>query len=450
MGMKRFVEVKIREWINYSNKALLISGARQVGKTYIVRKVLKEAGFPLYEVNFIERPDILSSLKSSSDFQEFEDKLSLYLAVEADERKPIVFLDEIQEYPEIVTKIKFLVDGGQFRYILSGSMLGIEIKQIRSVPIGYLEEIVMYPMSFFEFLFAMEISENAINHIHSCFCNKVPVDDIIHTKMMNLFHLYLVIGGMPAVVQVFLEHKTLLSAESEQKNIIQFYKSDFIKYETLDRKLRIISIYDNIPSQLNKQNMRFVFTLLNKEMKFDRYENSFLWLKDANVAIPVYIANEALAPLVISKDKHTFKLFLSDVGLLSSYFPSSIRNQIMMGKNESNNGALYENFVAEELVANGIIPYYFKTTAIGEVDFLIEHNGEVLPIEVKSGKGVKKHAALNKLLSCENYHLKSAIVFSESNVSIDKNIIYLPIYMVGLLQEEQASREKMDLSAYKI
>ena len=447
--MYRFAQDKIKTWFKNSTKALLVSGARQVGKTYTVRKTLTELNQNFYEINFIERQEIVKALKEISDISLLENKLSLYLSIEKDNGKPVVFLDEIQEFPEIVTKIKFLVDRGTYRYILSGSMLGIELKGIHSIPVGYLEEIRMYPMSLYEFSIAMGVTENTLRHIDKCYMDKSPVDPIIHTKMLSLFHTYLIIGGMPSVVSRFLRETTLKAVQEEQENIIRFYKADFIKYETEDRKLRIISIYDNIPAQLNKQNLKFKFTFLDKELKFDRYENSFIWLSEANVSIPVYIANEAKTPLVISKARNSFKLFMSDVGLLTSTFPYSAREEIISGINEYNNGALFENFVAEELTTNGIQPYYFNSKAIGEIDFIVEIDGNVLPIEVKSGKETKRHRALDNLMNIKNYNIAGSLVLSEDNVQTDGKIVYLPIYMAGLLKKETPSNKHVDLDKFK-
>ncbi len=435
--MKRIIEKELNEWLAHGKEALLVEGARQVGKTYIIRQVLNDNSINYYEINLIDRPDILSSLREIDDIDELIQRIELYSPNPLIKGESIIFLDEIQMFPEIITKIKFLVDEGRYRYILSGSLLGVEIKGIKSVPVGYMKMLRMYPMNYVEFLLALGVKKETIDYLEECLNTRKKIDELIHNKMLRLLHMYLIVGGMPQVVQKFLETKNLYEIDKEQKNIINAYKADFSRYESTDRKLRIIAIYDNIPAQLNKQNHRFIFTYLNKELKFDRYENSFLWLKDAGVAYPIYIANEAKSPLVISKDKNTFKMFLSDVGLLTSYYPFSVREDIMNESSSNyNNGALFENFVAQELCANNITPYYFKSTKVGEIDFVIEFENRITPLEIKSGSEYKTHKAIDNLINIYKNNISNPIVFSKSNIFIDGEILYAPIYLVGFLKEQ--------------
>ncbi len=437
--MYRFCEKKIKDWLKKGKDALLVSGARQVGKTYIIRKVLQEENLSYLEINFLERPDILQSLKKTDDINDFINRLRLYSSTPLVDKKSVIFFDEIQEFPEIVTKIKFLVDNSTFRYVLSGSLLGLELKTIRSVPVGYYEELKMYPMSFLEFCYAQNVSEDVFAHLLECFNKKRAVNSIIHNKILNLFSYYLLVGGMPRIVQTFLESGNLVKVDEEAKNIIYQYKADFSKYESDDKKLRLLAIYDNIPSQLNKQNLRFIFSYLNKELKFDRQENSFLWLKDAGVVYPCYIANEIKTPLLISKEKNTFKLFMNDIGLLMSTFPFSLRYEILKlssGDIDVNLGALYENYVMQELVSNSLDPYYYKSKKIGEIDFIVEIDGGIYAIEVKSGKDYKTHKALDNLQKQKEYKINKYIVLSNENLSEENNILYLPIYMCGFIKNQ--------------
>lgn len=432
--MKRQYENKIQNWINNSKKALLIYGARQVGKTYLIREMLKRNSISYFEINFQEREDILKAIKDLNNAEDISMRLALYSDEPLIEKESVIFLDEVQLYPEIITKIKFLVDEGKYRYILSGSNLGVELKGIKSIPIGYIDMFKMYPMNYLEFVEAIGINQNTIDYLKECFDKLEPVDEIIHKRMLNAFYYYLICGGMPSVVDTFVKTRNLREVRDEQQNIIRQYKADFIKYENVDKKLKIISIYDSIPAQLNQQNRRFIFTQLDKELKFDRYENSFLWLKDAAVAIPIYIAKKPKAPLILSKSKNQFKLFMSDVGLLTSSYPDYISKELlnMNPEYEINNGALFENFIAQELVSMNIQPYYFKSKNIGEIDFLIEYDNQVIPLEIKSGKDYKIHKALDNLLNTREYSIKKAYILSPSNIEIDDKNIYLPIYMTGL------------------
>lgn len=445
--MFRQCEAKIQKWIDQSRKALLIYGARQVGKTYIIREMLKRNDISYFEINLLEREDILNSIKHIDNAAELSARLALYSDSVLMEGKSVIFIDEVQKYPDIVTKIKFLVDEGKFRYILSGSNLGVELEGIKSIPVGYIEQWQMYPMTFYEFSIALGIQKSQWTHIKECFMEETPVDNVIHQKFVHAFYYYLVSGGMPAAVSVFIEKHNLADLKQEQQNIVNQYKADFIKYEAADKRLRIISIYDSIPAQLRKQDLRFIFSYLNKELKFDRYEQSFLWLKDAGVAIPVFQAEEARIPLEISRSTNKFKLFNSDVGLLVSYYSNEARQQLlsMRENTELNNGALFENYVAQELCASEIPAYYYKKTKIGEIDFLIERSGSVLPLEVKSGNDYKKHKALDNLMKIDEYGINKAVVLSKFNVEKEGGVLYLPVYMTGLFGNNKEYDFSIDL-----
>lgn len=449
--MKRQCEERIQEWIDNSDKALLIYGARQVGKTYVIREVLKRNNISFFEINFQERYDILKAISDISNAEELSMRLALYSDVPLIEKESVIFLDEIQLYPDIITKIKFLVDEGKYRFILSGSNLGVELKGIKSIPVGYIDMFQMYPMNLFEFAVALGVGEDVISYIRECFDEEKLVDEVIHKRMLNAFYYYLICGGMPAVVNEFIAARNLRAVREEQQSIIRQYKADFVKYENDDRKLRIISIFDSIPAQLNQQNRKFVFTQLDKELKFERYENSFLWLKDAAVAIPIYIASQPKPPLVLSKATNQFKLFMSDVGLLTSCYPDYVSKALLDMNPEYgiNNGALFENFIAQELVGSGITPYYFKSRNIGEIDFLIEYDNQIMPLEIKSGKSFRAHKALNNLLESSEYSIKKGYVLSPSNVERNGNVTYMPIYMAGMFGERPSEDVFVNLDVFK-
>ena len=445
--MKRQYEDKIQKWIDTSSKALLIYGARQVGKTYLVRKMLQQNNISYFEVNFQEREDILNAISGLNNAEDISMKLALYSNTQLKEGESVIFLDEVQLYPDIITKIKFLVDEGRYRFVLSGSNLGVELKGIKSIPVGYLDMFQMYPMTLFEFAYALGIGDNTIEYLKKCFDELKPVDEIIHQRMINVFYYYLICGGMPSVVNEFINTRNLRIVRDEQQNIIRQYKADFVKYENDDKKLRIISIFDSIPAQLNQQNRRFIFTQLDKELKFNRYENSFLWLKDAAVAIPIYIVDQPKPPLILSKSTNQFKLFMGDVGLLTSCYPDYVSQALldMNPDHEINNGALFENYVAQELSSCEITPYYFKSKGIGEIDFLIEYDNRIVPLEIKSGKEYKKHKALDNLLNSKEYSIDRGYIISLSNIEADDRCIYIPVYMTGLFGHRQSEDMIIDL-----
>ncbi len=433
--MFRKDSITIKEWLENSNKALLVTGARQIGKTWLIRDEIDKSGLKRFEINFIDQPDMVNYLNTEMSAEDFLVKLKMIMPEEYKIHETVVFFDEIQKCPEIVTKIKFLVDEGSFRYAMSGSLLGVELKGISSAPVGYLSIIRMYPMDFEEFMVANGISKTTLDMLKDKFETCQPVDDFIHQKLLSLFFVYLIVGGMPDAVKKYIETKDIREVDKIQRDIVELYKEDFSQYEHEDKKLKLKSIYEIVPAELNKQNKKFVFTMLDKELKFDRYENSFLWLKDAGVVIPVYNAASPVIPLLASKSSNVFRLFSSDIGLLTSAYPAETKIELISQNGEVNNGAHFENAVAQQLLANGFEPYFCKKKNVGELDFLIEMGGKVVPIEVKSGKNYKSHKALDNYLDVSEYHLERAYVFSTSNVEKEENIIYLPIYMSYLLKE---------------
>lgn len=443
----RKYETAINEWINSSNHALLITGARQIGKTFLIREMCQNSNYQFIEFNLIDQPEVVEIINNSSTAKELLMKLQLVTRLPLVKNKTIIFFDEIQEAKEIVTKIKFLVDDGTYKYIMSGSLLGVELHDIRSVPVGYMETIDMYPLNFLEFIKAMGIQQNTIDLLYDSFQQRMPIDDYIHRKMMELFYLYLIIGGMPDAVKTYLETNNIQTVSDIQQNIIRLYRQDFTKYET-NYSLKLKEIYDLIPSELNKQNKRFIFSYLNKELKFDRYEKNFLWLKDAGVALPIYNIDEPKVPLIQSKNSNLFKLFMNDVGLLTAHFSNDIKLKILNKNADINNGSLFENAIAQELTANGLHPFYYRSGKLGELDFIVEVNGECIPIEVKSGKNYKRHSALNNVMKIENYHISTSYVLADTNIHIKDSIVYLPIYLCMFIKNSELENPiyKLDLS----
>lgn len=379
---------------------------------------------------------MIKHLNVQMSAEEFLVKLKMIMPEECRPHKTIVFFDEIQKCPEIVTKIKFLVDEGSFKYVMSGSLLGIELKGIASAPVGYLSVLRMFPMDFEEFLIANSISQTTLDMLKEKYEILQPVDEFIHEKLLSLFFVYLIVGGMPDAVKKYINTKDIREVDKVQRDITTLYKADFTQYEEADKKLKLISIYDIVPAELNKQNKKFVFTMLDKELKFDRYENSFLWLKDAGVVLPVYNTDAPLTPLLASKSSNVFRLFSNDIGLLTSAYPLETKIELINKNGEVNNGAHFENAVAQQLTANGFEPYFCKKKNIGELDFVIEMGGKVVPIGVKSGKNYKTHKSLDNFIGIPDYYIEKAYVFSIGNVEQIGKIIYLPIYMSYLLKEK--------------
>ena len=435
--IERKVEQRL-ERFRQEDKALLITGARQVGKTFIIREFGKQAYQSFIEINFLEDKTAASLFENARDSRDLLLRLSAIADKPLIPGQTLIFFDEVQECPEIVTAIKFLVEEGSYRYILSGSLLGVDLKDIRSMPVGYMDIVQMYPLDFEEFALANRVSPNVIDALREAFEEKRPVDAVVHERMMALFRLYLVVGGMPAAVMKYLETNNLRDVIEEQQAIIALYKKDIARYDP-EEKLYLEDIFDLIPSELNSKNKRFILKNLNENFKFSRYSNSFLWLKDAGVALPTFCVAEPTVPLRLSKSSNLFKLFLSDVGLLASMYMDHIQVRILNGEKSINFGAVYENVAAQELKAHGFDLYYFNSKKQGELDFLIERNGHVLPIEIKSGKDYTKHAALSNVLANEDYDIPEAYVFQNDNVSRTGKITYYPIYMLMFVEKQDQS-----------
>lgn len=428
---------EIRDFLKSDRKeALMVTGARQVGKTYIIRECAKEIYKNIVEINFVENQQAVKLFENITGSKDILLRLSALTDVPMIPGETLIFFDEVQECPEIVTAIKFLVEDGQYRYILSGSLLGVELKDIRSVPVGYLSILEMYPLDFREFCRANRVSQTVMDNLKECFEKKQPVDELIHEKMMELFRLYLIVGGMPAVVDAYIRTNNLKEVLRIQQGIVQLYYKDIAKYDK-DNKLYLDEIFTLIPSELNNKNKRFIMKDLNESFRFSRYENSFIWLKEAGVALPVYCVQEPEIPLLLSKSTNLFKLFLSDVGLLASMYVDGLQLKILNREKDINFGAIYENVAAQELKTHGFELYYFNSKKQGELDFVIEYQGNVLPLEIKSGKAYTRHNALDNVLKDERYAIPQAFVFCNENISTQEKVTYLPIYMIGFLEKEK-------------
>lgn len=449
--INRDLDKLIKEHFETSNNALLLSGARQVGKSYAIRKYGKANYSCFIEINFIEQPQAIQIFKNATSVEDFMLRLSTFVQHPLIKGETLIFFDEVQVYPDLLTWIKFLVDLGEYKYALSGSLLGVQLKDIRSIPVGYLSEIQVYPLSFKEFVRAVGVGDITINALKKSWDNCEVVDDFIHQKMMQLVNLYLIVGGMPAAVQAYIDSNNMQNVMQVQRDILNLYRKDIAQYDQ-SRKLYIQDIFDLIPSELNAQNKRFVLKRVDHNIKFSRSENDFLWLSDAGVALSVYNVEAPSAPLILNKQRNLFKLFQNDVGLLACQYSDGIQLDILNGESHLNFGAIYENFVAQELKSNENILYYYNSKKYGELDFLIERMGQLVAIEVKSGKNYRRHSALDKCLRCEDFYIQEAIVLCHSNVQKVDNIIYMPIYMTMFMTKHKdipSMIYKLDVSDLK-
>ena len=448
--LKRKIEKNIEKWLDNSEKALLVYGVRQAGKTFIIRECLKRNECEYIEFNLINQPELVEILRDSTGIDDLILKLSLYSEKKIIPGKTIFFFDEIQRYKEIVTKIKFLVEDKRYRYILSGSLLGVEIINLKSAPVGYLQTLNMYPMDFEEFLQIFSVDETIINNLRNCFVTKTKVDEIIHNKIMEMFNIYMIIGGMPAAVERYRNTENIDEVMEEHRAIIEQYKLDFTQYEEENRKLIITHIYELIPAELNEKNKRFMIADINKNLRYDRISDSFVWLWKSGVALGVFNTTEPTIPLMLNEKSALFKLFISDVGLLTTIYGKSCKLKIVNKEGDINKGAVFENVVVQELHAHGYPLYYYNSKKFGEIDFIVEQNGKSLPIEVKSGKAYNKHSALNNLMNAKEYGIEEAFIFTNDNVKIEGKFNYLPIYMVMFLRDEPMEFADIRVGRYRI
>ncbi len=432
--LRRRIEQELAKWKNEPRrKALLLFGARQIGKSYVVREFAKREYDSYVEINFYEQADARKALTSASNLQDFLSRLSFFSNGDLVQGRSLVMLDEIQECPDIVTMAKFLVEDGRYDYVFTGSMLGTELRHVRSFPVGYATELHMYPLDFEEFCWAIGISDAALSAVRSAYENREPIDDYLHEAMLRNFRTYVVCGGMPEVVQRFLDGKGDLAAiRPLQAELNTQYELDISKYAPT-RAPFIKSIFSQISQQLDDQTRRFIVNSIDPGARYDRYEQDFLWLVDAGVALKCDSVSEPRSPLLRTRQASKFKLYQSDTGMLVSRYPLSTARSIYLDNGEANVGGIYENVVAQELAAKGYELYYHAKGSRSEVDFVIDGRQGSLPIEVKAGRAYRSHAALDALLATPDYHAEGGIMFSRANVEVDGNVTYLPLYMTSCL-----------------
>ncbi len=414
-------------------EALLVTGARQIGKSFAIREFGKSHFENFIEINFIEMPQAIEVFNNAKDARDILLRISALKNQSMQKGKTLIFFDEVQKVPEIVTAIKFLVEEGSYRYALSGSLLGIELKGLRSVPVGFMTIKEMYPLDLEEFFIACGVQPQVFDSLKKSFEQKIPVDSFVHEKMMQLFRLYMITGGMPSVVQTYIDTNNIQNVLAVQKSILQMYREDISQYDP-QNKLYIEDIFDLIPAELNSQNKRFILKKLNENLKFSRYEDSFIWLREAGVALPTYNIESPTLPLELAKQRNLFKLFSNDVGLLASQYAQGIQLKILNNENSINFGAIFENTVAQELKAHNFKLFYFNNKKQGELDFVIKLDDEIVPIEVKSGKDYERHNALKTVLANPDYDIKKAYVLCNDNIKETGKITYLPIYMTMFIQ----------------
>ena len=416
--------------------ALLVRGARQIGKSTLVRHLGQTRYEVLVEIDLFRDAAAKKALADARDVGELISRISLLSDVPLVPGKTLVFIDEIQELPDIITMAKFLVEDGRFRYAFSGSMLGTELKKVRSYPVGFVTELVMRPMDFEEFCWALGVSQESLDAVRASCCSLSPVPDYLHEALLSYFRTYVVVGGMPSVVQEFLDTQGDLAAvRVVQVELVESYKHDIKKYAGA-RALNVESIFDQLPLQLDSGTRRFVLNSVDDDARYESYRKDFVWLTSAGVALKCNQVSDPRAPLRATDRPGLFKLYESDTGMLTSRYPQSLARAVYFDERKVNQGAVFENVVAQQLTTAGYSLYYSMSRKRGEVDFLTEGRaGEVVPLEVKSGTSVRAHAALDKLLESSEFGIPRGVVLSRLNIEVDGKVVYLPWYAIFCLDE---------------
>ena len=431
-----------------SQKILLIDGARQVGKTYLIRYV----GQKLFE-NFIEINLVEDSLGDQL-FAETRTVEDLYLQISmlAGERmkqkeNTLIFLDEIQAYPHLLTLLKFLSQDGKFTFIASGSLLGVTLSQTTSIPMGSIRKVRMFPLDFEEFLYANGMSRMAVSAMRKKFEKREALDEATHNKMMDFFRKYLLVGGLPDAVNSYLSDHNIQLVREIQREIHDYYAADASKYDE-EKKLKIRRIYDLIPSNMENKNKRVVAKRIEgkKGKRFGDYQDEFDYLVSAGIALNVRAISTPVFPLLESSGKNLLKLYLNDVGILTGLLYGNNIRAVLSDQTSVNLGSVYESVVASELIAHGYQLFYYDNRTKGEVDYLIDdyESLSAVPIEVKSGKDYTVHSALNTFVQNEDYHIKKAFVVSnERKVTTQGKVTYLPIYDIMFFQNAPADEKDL-------
>jgi len=429
------------------DKIMLVNGARQIGKSYLIRYVSQQQFAHYIEINLQADKEGARTFANVHSVQDFYVQLGIYAGQDLGNREDtIVFLDEIQAYPHLLTLLKFLNQDARYRYIASGSQLGIALKMTPSTPMGSIAIKQMYPLDFEEFLWAMGANSESISAVRSQFEKREMLNESLHDYLLRMFRYYLIVGGMPEAVNQFVLDQNIAKVRAIQKDIIELYRVDASQYDE-ERKLKIRIIYDLIPSLLENKKKRVVYRDIEhiKSKRYEHYEEEFDYLTASGVAMAVRAISNPHFPLKESEQKNLLKLYLNDVGLLTSLLYGMNANAILEDFKSINLGTVYESAVAQELHAHGCPLFYYDNKKLGEVDFIIDDysNLSVLPIEVKSGKDYYVHSALDKFISNKDYLVKDAIVLcNQREVKTDKDgVTYMPVYYSMFIQGNNSTKD---------
>lgn len=427
--LKRKFYDYLLNWKNTKDReCLLVKGARQIGKTYIIEQFGKENYKNYVYINFVENPKCKEVFEGALSADEIYKKLSVYISgIKFIEKETLIFLDEIQECPNARTALKFLALDNKYDVIASGSLLGISYKEVSSIPVGYERQVDMYALDFEEFLWAIGVNGEAISYVKEFFDKKEKVPNDVNEKMFEYLREYIVVGGMPDVVNTFIKTDNYNEVQKAQEKIIRSYYEDMIKYAPVVEKPKVRKCYDSIPKQLAKENKKFQFSLVEKKSTARKYGNSLDWLSDANIIQRIFNVSTPLLPLKAYEKDDQYKVYMNDIGLLVAMYGFEIKAPILENSIKgSAKGGIYENLVSDIMIKRGYKLNYYKTeNASQEIEFLITTNDGVIPIEIKAGNGAS--VSLNSFI-CE-FSPKIAYKLITGNLGIAETKIILPLYM---------------------
>lgn len=430
--LKRKITERLLEWKNNPDKrCLLIKGARQVGKTFIVDHFARENYKHYVYINFDQNASYKAIFDGDMDVDVLTKQISLRVP-EADlvPGETLLFLDEIQNCPRARTALKFLALDGRYDVIASGSMLGIHYKDVPSYSVGYEDHLDMYSLDFEEFLWANGVSENSIEDIRQYYEKKQPVPEAMHQKMLELFKEYIVVGGMPRVVNEFVRTKNFAHVLRIQRDIISDYVDDIAKYGEGSEKTKARACFLSIPKHLSKDYKKFRYSLVESKGTYRKFAGSLMWLYDAGIIDFCYNLSAPELPLEGNAKSDEFKVYMKDTGLLMAMLEDGSQLDIIEGRLGIYKGAVYENIIADIFSKRGKKLYYFHPSHDMEIDFFIRQSGMAVAVEVKSADNVHAKSMASAI---HNHEVKKGILLSAKNVAVSEKVERYPIYMAVFL-----------------
>lgn len=431
--LKRKFYDRLIEWKNNKNQScLLVKGARQIGKTYIIDYFGKNNYASYIYINFIESPQTKDIFNDELSAEEIYKRMTLIMPeIKFVENDTLIFLDEIQECPNARTALKFLAIDGRFDVVASGSLLGISYREVTSIPVGYETQVEMYSLDFEEYLWAIGYEETKIQILKEYFDRQEKVSEAIHKTMMKHLREYITVGGMPAVVNQFIKNKHFGEVQEQQQRILDSYFDDISKYASKTEKPKAKNCYLSVPKQLAKENKKFQFSVVEKKATARKYENSVEWLRDANLVRLCYNVSAPEFPLAAYEKGEQYKMYISDIGLLVALYGFEIKKTIIddtLGGNAK--GGIYENLIADMLTKRGYKLNYYRTdNGSVEVEFLISKDAKIIPIEVKANNG--STVSLNEMLKRDDIPYGYKLI--SGNVGVNEKKIVMPLYMAMFL-----------------